>query len=143
MVDDIDDPGAPSGPSLIPGIAATGVGVVGVVVGFVGHSRLSTLKEEEEQLIEFEDGTAKGLVEDDLQPRANEIRSDMKTDNTMRIFGWAGGGIGLAAGGFLLFRAITAEPVADDGFAAKNDRSFDVDLGVTQDGVNAGFRLRF
>ncbi len=129
---DIDDPDY-STPSLYPGLAAVGVGVLGLGVGVVGQTQLSSARNE------AEDRVANGVFDGD-PARAHELQSDMDSANTLRFIGFTGGVVGLAAGGALLFRALTAEPAGDD---LAGSPSFDLDVGASSDGVNAGFRIDF
>lgn len=138
-VADIDDPDTDVGPSLIPGLAATGAGLASTVFGFIAQSQLSSARDEATELV----GDRGYLESESDASTAQELQNDMNSANTMRFVGWTGGVVGLGAGGFLLFRALTADPVGDDQDAMSSQRSFDVDIGATSEGVNAGVRFDF
>lgn len=137
-VADIDEPDSVDGPSLVPGLAASGVGVAGVVLGFVAQSQLSSARDDASAL-RAEDGP--WLHSRDDVSAAHDLQSDMDSANTMRFIGFTGGALGLGAGGFLLFRALTADTPAAG--SEMGQRSLELDVGASSDGVNAGIRLGF
>lgn len=135
-VDDIDDPGVASR-SLTPGLALTGAGVAGTVLGMVGQIRLSSANADADNLI-----GDRGAVDPDERDQLDDLDSRMTTGNTMRWLGFGTGIAGLAGGGFLLYRAITDDRgTGGDDLAGQTDVSLDV--GASDEGVNAGFRMRF
>lgn len=126
------------GPSVVPGLAASGVGVASLIFGFVAQSQLSSARSEANTMASEHPN---GFERDEQATRANELQSDMNRAHTMRYIGWSGGAIGLGAGSFLIFRALTAGPSADDG--GLSQRSLDLDVGASSDGINAGIRFGF
>lgn len=127
--DDIDDLETPS---PLPGVAATSFGIVGVAVGMVAQTQLSSTRDQVDAQVD--DGVFQGQ-----RSEIDDLQSDMDWANTLRFVGFAGGAVGLAAGGFLLYRSLSADVPAQSATA----RSVDLDVGASSDGVNAGFRLRF
>lgn len=128
-----------SGPSLVPGIAVSGVGVASLIFGFVANSSLSSTEDDANDLV------TQGLQDSSDAARAGELQSDMDRANTMRFIGWSGGVVGLGAGGFLLVRALMAQPSSAGSASAtlSDERTLDFDVGATSDGVNAGIRFDF
>ncbi|TXC78081.1 hypothetical protein FRC91_04955 [Bradymonadales bacterium TMQ1] len=123
-------PAVASRASLLPGVGLAALGVAGVVVGVVGQSQLGGLETDAEALVNGRRALAPGDVS-----RAEELQSQMDRAHTMRIIGFSAGGLALAAGGYLIVRAMGAEE------AERNVLSWDV--GVGADSVGASVRLDF
>ncbi len=139
-VADIDRPDGDMSPMLIPGLAASGLGVVGLVIGLVGQSQLSGAESEANTLV-----SGRSAIEADQLSRAQQLQNDMNTANTMRIAGFSAGGLSLIAGGALLYMAFSGDSSqgASDDLAGSSLRLVDVDLSANADGVGAGLRFRF
>lgn len=135
-VEDIEEP-AVAGPSLTPGLALAGTGVAGTVLGMVGQVRLSSADAEAQTLV-----GDRGALDPEDRARAEELDSRMTSSNTMRWLGFGTGLVGLAGGGFLLYRAVTHDGPGQTGDdIAETD--LELDVGASDEGVNAGFRVRF
>ena len=138
---EIEDPGpVVIKPSLIPGLAVTGAGVGALVFGFMQHSSFNS--SEAEGLSFWGDGTY--LTDSNDIAAYEDIMDSNRRHNMLRRTGWGLGAVGVAAGGFLLFRALTADPIyLDDHPASASSRPVDLDFGASSDGVNAGLRISF
>lgn len=130
-----DEPDTDDAPSLAPGMAAGGLGVAGLIVGIVGQSQLAAADARAETLID-----GRSAVSEDDHQQLVELEGDMTRANTMRWVGFGVGTVGLVGGGYLLIRALTAEPAAQTAGQADG---IQLDIGAGHHGMNAGFRLTF
>ncbi len=133
VIADIDDPDA--APSLVPGLAVGGAGVAATVLGFVGQAQLAGADARADSLID-----GRGAVDADQHSELQEIEGELTRANTMRWIGFSAGAIGLAGGGFLLYQAFTHDADAD---SIASERDLRIDVGASDEGVSAGFRLSF
>ena len=123
-------PAVASRGSLLPGVGLAALGVAGVVMGVVGQSQLGGLEADAEALVNGRRALAPGEVS-----RAEELQSQMDRAHTMRVIGFSAGGLALAAGGYLIVRALGAEESERDALSW--------DVGVGADHVGASVRLDF
>ncbi|TXD37702.1 hypothetical protein FRC98_08420 [Lujinxingia vulgaris] len=123
-------PAVASSGSLLPGVGLAALGVAGVVVGVVGQSQLGGLEADAEALVAGRSAISPGQVS-----RAEELQSQMDRAHTMRVIGFSAGGLALAAGGYLIVRALGAADDERDGLSW--------DVGVNADSVGASVRLDF
>lgn len=125
-------------PSLLPGFALAGVGVAGLVVGIMGHSRLAATESEARSLV---DGRSH-ILESQLS-RAQELQDQMNSAQTMRVIGLSVGAVGVAAGGVMLFRALSGSGSTDSAELSAARRPMDIGIAPSGDGVSASIRLDF
>ena len=120
-------------PSMVPGFAALGVGVAGLTLGAVGQMQLSSARDDANAMV-----SNGALTQGSSPARAQELQSDMDRANTMRMVGITTGAVGVAAGGVLLFRALSA----DDAAAGDSSLS-SLEVAPTRDGFRAGMSFQF
>lgn len=94
-------------PYLLSAIAVAAVGVAGIVVGFVGQTQLSALESDAGALV----GGRTALREDEVS-RAASLQDDMNGAHTLRVIGFSAGGVALAAGAGLFYKALAGNPDA-------------------------------
>lgn len=131
-------PAVASRSGLIPGFALAGVGVAGLVVGIMGHSQLVATESEANTLV----GGRQHLYESEVS-RAQELQEKMNSAQTMRVVGLSVGAVGIAAGGALIFKALTSGGAQDSPALSSTNRPMDFGVGASHDGVSASFRLAF
>lgn len=134
----IVDPGTPDRPSILPGLALVGVGAAGLVVGVIGNSQLTAAEEAAADLV-----AGRQALDENQLSDAQDLQSDMNTAHTMRVVGFSAGAIGLAAGGAMLFVALTGDSAGDTDSTAISKLPVDFSLGLSRDEVSAGFRFDF
>ena len=134
--EDLVAPAAPDeadGPSLVPGFAALGVGAAGLALGAVGQMQLSSARDDANGLV------SNGALSAGASPaQAQELQDDMDRAHTMRMVGLTTGAVGVAAGGVLLFRALSSSDMDGDESSLSS-----LHVVPSDDGFRAGLNLRF
>ncbi|MFU8804781.1 MAG: hypothetical protein ACNA8W_13280 [Bradymonadaceae bacterium] len=134
--DSVAEPGAVSGTTnsfLIPAIAVSAVGVAGIVVGFVGQTQLSGLENEANTLV----GGRSALNENEVN-RAATLQNDMNSAHTLRVLGFSVGGVALAAGAGLFYKAFAGSEDKAPA-AASLLEGMEVHIGPTGMAVGGSF----
>ena len=132
-------------PSIVPGIAALGVGVVGLAIGGFGSLQVVDAENKNEDLVEYTDGNAfrsaqarEDALAAGLDP--NEIDQQGRTYQTVQWIGYGVGIAGIGLGTYLLVRAMGGSSETAEASAAL---PFDFGVAPSKDGVAASLRLRF
>ncbi|MFB6263706.1 MAG: hypothetical protein ABEL76_08805 [Bradymonadaceae bacterium] len=135
--------GSAPGSAFVPGLAVAGTGLAGIIVGAVGQSMRSTQKARANELL-GEGGYVKS--EGDVK-KAKDAQSKYKTGTALTVIGYSVGAAGLAAGGYLIYKGLTASP-EQQKTASRNDderppKLRGVRIAPARDGVSVGFSLGF
>lgn len=129
------------GPSIVPGLAVTGVGVAGVVFGLVSNLQVNKLNQEAENALSQSDAGetyVRGGELSSSEGNPDEHVSMTKSAGVRAAIGYSVGAVGLGVGGYLLFRALSSNP---EGPAAQTAKSLRV--APNKNGVNVGFSVDF
>jgi hypothetical protein len=124
----------------VPGWAATGVGAAGLVAGVIGTVQVNSFNSEAESMV-----CGGSLCANASTARANKLQDDMDSAYTMSVIGYSVAAIGLATGGYLLYRAYGGEPEAQPDASDEESLSPSVSFGVapSSDGASFGLQLDF
>jgi hypothetical protein len=117
-------------PFLLPAIAVTTLGVAGVVVGLVGQTQLSALESDASSLV-----AGRTALRQDEVSRAAALQEDMNSAHTLRVVGFSVGGVALAAGAGLFYKALSS---GEDRAPAVASHSRRLQWGVGPSSVMVG-----
>jgi hypothetical protein len=134
------EPAPRAGISPVPGFISAGVGLVGVGVGLFSHFRLGKLDQEASQATCTLDGGSTAVCQSGRlsQGSPSAQQKAMNSSATMRIIGLSVGGVGIAAGSYLLFRAYSNNP--ESGAKQALDG---VSITPRRKGVSVGWSTQF
>lgn len=121
-------------PYLLPAIAVTAVGVAGVVVGLVGQTQLSALESDANTLVR-----GRTALQEDEVSRAASLQEDMNGAHTLRVIGFSAGGVALAAGAGLFYKAFAGNPDAAPALAASLQDRVKLHVGPTGFALGGSF----
>ncbi|MGM0557348.1 MAG: hypothetical protein ACQEVA_13270 [Myxococcota bacterium] len=123
----------------VPGWAAVGIGVGGLVVGILGTSQLNSAVSETDSIICGDPGRLCAGVE---PSRAHQLQSDMDSGRTLQVVGFSMAAVGIGVGSYLLYQTY-AGGSAETESASNDENNLRFGIAPSKRGVSMGLSVDF